>query len=141
MREPVPADLKKKTENHRKQELGHLLGHMRALTASKDDIAYANKVTSNCVERCLLCLDDYADQDDIRLLLCRYAFHKDCVDRWLRRGAIIARRAGRWEEQGVMQSGPDGGENIRPSFSINSSNNLSFDLHRDRLEKVCEGQF
>ncbi|KAJ7871971.1 hypothetical protein B0H14DRAFT_3439181 [Mycena olivaceomarginata] len=67
---------------------------MRALTASKDDIACAGLEiihrdmlsTYEDANKCLLCLDDYADQDDIRLLLCRYAFHKDCVDRWLSTG-------------------------------------------------------
>ncbi|KAJ7079369.1 hypothetical protein C8R43DRAFT_910164, partial [Mycena crocata] len=36
--------------------------------------------------QCLICLDDYTEEDDIRVLSCRHAFHMDCVDRWLETG-------------------------------------------------------
>ncbi|KAJ7086388.1 hypothetical protein B0H15DRAFT_844426 [Mycena belliarum] len=36
--------------------------------------------------QCLICLDDYDPADEIRLLTCRHAFHKTCVDRWLETG-------------------------------------------------------
>ncbi|KAI9592588.1 hypothetical protein BDF19DRAFT_416116 [Syncephalis fuscata] len=39
------------------------------------------------VERCSICLTDWEDQDVIRVLRCRHAFHRDCVDHWLREGA------------------------------------------------------
>jgi hypothetical protein len=32
---------------------------------------------------CSICLDDFADDDEIRVLLCKHYFHKDCIDRWL----------------------------------------------------------
>ncbi|KAJ7915626.1 hypothetical protein B0H13DRAFT_1871906 [Mycena leptocephala] len=78
----------------------HLQRTPRALgyaTASKTDIARAGlkvlcrdalpaaekdgRVVENCMERCLICLDDYAEEDDIRVLSCRHAFHLSCVDR------------------------------------------------------------
>ncbi|KAJ7843392.1 hypothetical protein B0H14DRAFT_2778677 [Mycena olivaceomarginata] len=84
------------------RELPELLGYARPPTASKADIARAGltvlrpaelpeaekagRVVSNCVERCLICLDDYDPADDIRVLSCRHAFHLTCVDRWLETG-------------------------------------------------------
>ncbi|KAJ7834614.1 hypothetical protein B0H13DRAFT_2369823 [Mycena leptocephala] len=83
-------------------ELPELLGYARPPSASKADIARAGlkvlcrdalpaaekggRVEENCVERCLICLDDYAQEDDIRVLSCRHAFHLSCVNRWLETG-------------------------------------------------------
>ncbi|KAJ6516801.1 hypothetical protein C8R47DRAFT_1088388, partial [Mycena vitilis] len=83
-------------------ELPELLGYARPPTASKAEIARAGltvlrrdalpdaekegRVTASCVERCLICLDDYAETEDIRVLGCRHAFHQTCVDRWLETG-------------------------------------------------------
>lgn len=61
------------------------------------------KVASNCVDRvsksyiealahsdisshplqCLVCLDDYEPDNELRVMSCRHAFHKECVDKWL----------------------------------------------------------
>jgi len=83
-------------------ELAELLGQVKPPTASKEDIERSGlqvikatmvsqyeregKITSNCAERCLICLDDYLPEDDVRLMSCRHAFHKDCVDKWLQTG-------------------------------------------------------
>jgi hypothetical protein len=83
-------------------ELADLLGHVKPPTATKEDIDKSGlaiikaaklpqhekdgKVASNCLDRCLICLDDYADEDDIRVMTCRHAFHKGCVDEWLQTG-------------------------------------------------------
>ncbi|EAU80868.2 hypothetical protein CC1G_03044 [Coprinopsis cinerea okayama7 len=83
-------------------ELAEMLGHARAPTVTKEDIEKAGleiikpwqlsqyedegRVAYNCIERCLICLDDYDHEDDIRIMNCRHAFHKDCVDKWLQTG-------------------------------------------------------
>lgn len=83
-------------------ELTELLGQVKSSTASREDIEKSGleiikasalsaleeegKVTSNCVDRCLICLDDYEEDDNIRLMSCRHGFHKACVDRWLETG-------------------------------------------------------
>ena len=36
--------------------------------------------------QCLICLDDYQPEDDIRVMSCRHAFHQTCVDEWLQTG-------------------------------------------------------
>ncbi|OSD02415.1 hypothetical protein PYCCODRAFT_1367403 [Trametes coccinea BRFM310] len=83
-------------------ELAELLGQVKPQVASWEDIEKSDlqivkyselgqyeregKVASNCTERCLICLDDYHPDDDVRLMRCRHAFHKDCVDKWLQVG-------------------------------------------------------
>ncbi|KAI0061761.1 hypothetical protein BV25DRAFT_1826496 [Artomyces pyxidatus] len=83
-------------------ELADLLGQVKPPTATKEDIdksgleiiRQANleqyekdgRVAPMCVDRCLICLEDYAEEEDLRLLSCRHAFHKDCVDKWLETG-------------------------------------------------------
>jgi hypothetical protein len=36
--------------------------------------------------QCLICLDDYQPEEDIRVMSCRHAFHRTCVDEWLQTG-------------------------------------------------------
>ena len=36
--------------------------------------------------QCLICLEDYQTDDDLRLMSCKHAYHKECVDRWLQVG-------------------------------------------------------
>ncbi|PPQ89111.1 hypothetical protein CVT25_006483 [Psilocybe cyanescens] len=83
-------------------ELADLLGQVKPPTVSKDDIDNSGleiikaaelvqhekdgKVSSNCLDRCLICLDDYEPEDPIRVMSCRHAFHKSCVDEWLQKG-------------------------------------------------------
>lgn len=83
-------------------ELADLLGQVKPPTVSKDDLEKSGlevikaaqlseddndgKVSSNCLDRCLICLDDYQPEEDIRIMTCRHAFHKSCVDEWLQTG-------------------------------------------------------
>ncbi|KII86997.1 hypothetical protein PLICRDRAFT_31114 [Plicaturopsis crispa FD-325 SS-3] len=83
-------------------ELAEMFGNHKPTTATKEDIEKSGleiikssaleqyekdgKISSNCVDRCLICLDDYEPEDDVRLLACRHAFHKNCVDKWLETG-------------------------------------------------------
>ncbi|WFC94968.1 hypothetical protein MBRA1_001606 [Malassezia brasiliensis] len=81
-----------------------LLGTMVALsskpqTASAADIARSGllrvracelpalqrdgKVTENTSEKCLVCLEEWQDADECRVLNCHHAFHAACVDQWL----------------------------------------------------------
>ncbi|KAL5501626.1 hypothetical protein ACEPAH_8886 [Sanghuangporus vaninii] len=54
--------------------------------AALKDYVSSGRVASNCLDRCLICLDDYIPDDELRLLSCKHAFHKACVDRWLKTG-------------------------------------------------------
>ncbi len=83
-------------------DLAEILGQVKPPTASKEEIEKSNlevikasrvaeyeemgKISSNCTERCLICLDDYAEEDEVRVLVCRHAFHRGCVDMWLQTG-------------------------------------------------------
>ncbi|KAJ1303519.1 hypothetical protein OPQ81_011704 [Rhizoctonia solani] len=82
--------------------LNEFLGQVKPPTATREDIANAGlrvvkgvdikalaqsgAVTENCTERCLICLDDYNDDDDLRIMNCKHMFHRDCVDRWMETG-------------------------------------------------------
>ncbi|KAK7689751.1 hypothetical protein QCA50_006390 [Cerrena zonata] len=83
-------------------ELAELLGQVKPPVATKEEIEKSGleiikapemkrheqdgKITSNCMDRCLVCLEDYEDEDDIRVMACKHAFHQVCVDRWLQVG-------------------------------------------------------
>ncbi|KAN0130201.1 hypothetical protein V8E53_011958, partial [Lactarius tabidus] len=84
------------------EELAELLGQVKPPTASKEDIDNSGleiirsgvlaeyekigRIAPMCVDRCLICLEDYDPEEDLRLLSCRHVFHRDCVDRWLETG-------------------------------------------------------
>jgi hypothetical protein len=72
---------------------------------STDISQYAteDKVASNCIDRvsfnpptpsfhtliphqCMICLDDYEPEEDLRLMSCKHFFHQNCVDKWLQVG-------------------------------------------------------
>ncbi|KAF8843245.1 hypothetical protein BDN67DRAFT_1001060 [Paxillus ammoniavirescens] len=83
-------------------ELAELLGQVKPPTVSKEDIEKSGleiikasmleeyekqgRVANNCIDRCLICLDDYDPEDELRVLSCRHTFHQGCVDRWLETG-------------------------------------------------------
>jgi hypothetical protein len=83
-------------------ELAALLGQVKPPVASPEEIENSGlqiikpsdigrwseegKVASNCIDRCLICLDDYDPEDDLRVMSCKHFFHKTCVDKWLQIG-------------------------------------------------------
>ncbi|KAG8686512.1 hypothetical protein FRC11_008828 [Ceratobasidium sp. 423] len=91
----------KKTRGGREM-LNEFLGQVKPPTATREDIAKAGlrivkgvdvkelaasgSVAESCTERCLICLEDYADEEDLRIMNCKHMFHKDCVDRWMETG-------------------------------------------------------
>ncbi|KIP03742.1 hypothetical protein PHLGIDRAFT_31661 [Phlebiopsis gigantea 11061_1 CR5-6] len=80
-------------------ELAELLGQVKPPTATHEEVDNSGlqiikasdlsryeeegRIASNCVDRCLVCLDDYEPDHDVRVMTCRHAFHKECVDKWL----------------------------------------------------------
>ena len=34
-------------------------------------------------DKCAICLEQFIDDDDVRLLTCKHFFHKNCIDTWL----------------------------------------------------------
>jgi hypothetical protein len=38
-------------------------------------------------ENCLICLENFAEQDSVKLLPCFHRFHDSCVNNWLERSA------------------------------------------------------
>jgi len=83
-------------------ELAALLGQVKPPVATPEDIensglqiirsgdieqyAADSKVAANCIDRCLICLDNYEPEDDLRVMSCKHFFHKSCVDKWLQIG-------------------------------------------------------
>lgn len=41
------------------------------------------RVTEATCEKCLVCLEEWQDTDECRILSCKHAFHAACVDQWL----------------------------------------------------------
>ncbi|KAF9017846.1 hypothetical protein BGZ52_004769 [Haplosporangium bisporale] len=37
--------------------------------------------------RCLVCMSEYEEGEDMRALKCRHGFHQECIDKWLTTGA------------------------------------------------------
>lgn len=83
-------------------ELAALIGQVKPPTATPEDIeksglqiiksadipqyAAEGKVAPNCIDRCMICLDDYEPEEDLRLMSCKHFFHQNCVDKWLQIG-------------------------------------------------------
>ncbi|CAI2185007.1 5148_t:CDS:2, partial [Funneliformis geosporum] len=38
-------------------------------------------------EKCQVCLCDYITNEDVRVLICRHGFHRECIDKWLTEGS------------------------------------------------------
>ncbi|KAJ2790778.1 hypothetical protein H4R21_006441, partial [Coemansia helicoidea] len=44
---------------------------------------YRSKYRDGEPDECAICLDDFADDDELRILPCRHEYHVRCIDRWL----------------------------------------------------------
>lgn len=42
-----------------------------------------DKLPEDQQSKCSICLDDFDDEDEVRMLFCKHVFHKNCVDKWL----------------------------------------------------------
>ncbi|KAF8263823.1 hypothetical protein EI94DRAFT_1806655 [Lactarius quietus] len=67
------------------EELAELLGQVIRPSVLAE-YEKTGRIAPMCVDRCLICLDDYDPELDLRLLACRHVFHRDCLDRWLETG-------------------------------------------------------
>jgi hypothetical protein len=58
----------------------------KALNESKNEIINKNSILKNWndieIFECPICLDEFQNNDDIRLLICSHKFHKKCIDLW-----------------------------------------------------------
>jgi len=46
-------------------------------------IFFESKRQENEPQECAICLEDYADEDELRILPCKHEFHITCIDSWL----------------------------------------------------------
>ncbi|KAH8551862.1 hypothetical protein BGW37DRAFT_314980 [Umbelopsis sp. PMI_123] len=73
--------------------LSHFLGPVRPVTATRQQIETIpitiyrkDQMTEMINDKCQVCLEDYAESQELRMLQCKHGFHKDCIDRWLTEG-------------------------------------------------------
>ncbi|KAF9206724.1 hypothetical protein BGZ49_001935 [Haplosporangium sp. Z 27] len=46
-------------------------------------VFFKSKVKDNDPVECVICLEDYVDEDELRILPCRHQYHVACIDNWL----------------------------------------------------------
>lgn len=76
-------------------ELEERLGEVKKKGASKDTIAahtqtytfHSSSSSNKEALRCSVCMDDFEDRDEVRLLPCFHAYHRACIDQWLTKKA------------------------------------------------------
>ncbi|KAG0350495.1 hypothetical protein BG005_009939 [Podila minutissima] len=82
--------------------LSNLIGPARPITTTQEAInsagfhvgQYEHEVqgmrgcsTLGDGSRCLVCMSEYEEGEDMRALKCRHGFHQECIDKWLTTGA------------------------------------------------------
>jgi len=55
-----------------------------ATGGASDEVAYF-ETGEDGLDLCAICLSDYEDGVQVRVLPCRHAFHRECIDTWLAR--------------------------------------------------------
>ncbi|KAF0543559.1 transferrin receptor ectodomain, apical domain-containing protein [Gigaspora margarita] len=46
-------------------------------------IFYRSKRQENDPQECVICLEDYVDEDELRIMPCKHEYHVKCIDSWL----------------------------------------------------------
>ncbi|SPC66435.1 uncharacterized protein UHOD_08549 [Ustilago sp. UG-2017b] len=69
-------------------------------------------ITENMAERCLVCLEDWKDDDGCRIMACKHAFHTFCVDKWMSKSSNTCPMCRR---QGVAKDGRHAGQETADS--------------------------
>ncbi|KAG0314762.1 hypothetical protein BGZ99_007865 [Dissophora globulifera] len=82
--------------------LSNLIGPARPITTTQEAIDNAgfavgrfeqefqgmrNATTLGDSTRCLVCMSEYEEGEDMRALNCKHGFHVECIDKWLTTGA------------------------------------------------------
>lgn len=73
--------------------LSNFLGPVRPITATSEQIQAIpitiyrkDQMTEMINDKCQVCLEEYAESQELRMLQCKHGFHKECIDRWLTEG-------------------------------------------------------
>ncbi|ORZ09700.1 hypothetical protein BCR41DRAFT_135019 [Lobosporangium transversale] len=82
--------------------LANLIGPARPITTTQEAINNAgfvvgrfeqeyqgmrNITTLGDNSKCLVCMSEYEEGEDMRALKCKHGFHLECIDKWLTTGA------------------------------------------------------
>ncbi|KAK3847962.1 MAG: hypothetical protein J3R72DRAFT_361984 [Linnemannia gamsii] len=82
--------------------LANLIGPARPITTTQEAIDNAgfavgrfeqalqgmrNVATLGDGSKCLVCMSEYEEGEDMRALKCHHGFHQECIDKWLTTGA------------------------------------------------------